>query len=43
MKGPNLKGTKPYTAVKGLDLGGPSKTLLGLHQVGRRFPVVSGI
>ena len=36
MKGPNLKDTTPYTAVKGLNLGGPSKILLGLHQVGRR-------
>ena len=36
MKGPNLKDTTPYTAVKGLNLGGPSKILLGLQQVGRR-------
>ena len=25
-----LKGTKLYTAIKGFNLGGPSKTLLGL-------------
>ena len=43
MKGPNLRDTKPYTAVKGLDLGRPSKALLSLHQVGKLFTVVSGI
>ena len=33
MQASNLKNTKLYTMIKGLDLGGPSKTLLSLHQV----------
>ena len=32
MKGPNLKDTTPYMAVRGLDLGGLNKTLFGPHQ-----------
>ena len=40
MKGPNPKDTTSYTAVRGLDLGGLSKMLLGPHQVGRLFPLV---
>ena len=43
MEASNLKGTKLYKAIKGLNLGSPSKTLLGLHQVGSQFPVVVGI
>ena len=39
MEAPNMKGTTLQTAIKDLNLGGPSKTLLRLHQVGRRFPI----
>ena len=32
MEAPSLKGTKLYSAVSGIDVGGPGKTLLALHQ-----------
>ena len=35
MEAPTLRGTKLNMAVKGLDFGGLSKTLLHLHQQAR--------
>ena len=35
MEAPTLKGTKLNMAIKGLDFGGLSKTLLHLHQEAR--------
>ena len=32
MEAPSLKGTKLYSAIRGIDTGGPSRTLFALHQ-----------